>query len=98
MADTAVLRVDVASADFDKFQASFNQYAKTLEQTLATWAKITSEVKSASAAMTNMAAPVARSTSTLQKFTQEFAQTAKHSTAIRSNVEAIGKGLLNWKT
>jgi hypothetical protein len=47
MADTAVLRVDVASSDFDKFQASFNAYSKTLEGTLATWSKITTEVKAA---------------------------------------------------
>lgn len=98
MADTAVLRVDVASADFDKFQATFNQYAKTLETTLATWAKITTEVKAASAAMTNMAAPVARSTASLQKFTQQFAETAKHTASIRSNVESITKGLVSWKT
>jgi methyl-accepting chemotaxis protein len=98
MADTAVLRVDVASADFDKFKTTFDQYAKTLEQTLATWSKITTEVKAASAAMTNMAAPVARSTASLQKFAQQFAETAKHSTSIRANVESITKGLVSWKT
>jgi hypothetical protein len=98
MADTAVLRVDVASSDFDKFQASFNQYAKTLESTLATWSKITTEVKAASAAMTNMVAPVARSTASLQKFTQQFAETAKHTASIRTNVDSISKGLVSWRT
>jgi methyl-accepting chemotaxis protein len=98
MADTAVLRVDVASTDFDKFQTSFNQYAKALQDTLATWSKITTEVKAASAVMTNMVAPVARSTASLQKFTQQFSETSKHSTAIRTNVESITKGLVSWRT
>ena len=98
MADTAVLRVDVASTDFDKFKTSFDAYAKTLQETLGTWSKITTEVKAASAAMTNMAAPVARSTAGLQKFTQQFAETAKHSTMIKTNVDSISKGLISWKT
>lgn len=98
MADTAILRVDVASTDFDKFQTSFNHYAKTLQDTLTTWAKITTEVKAASAVMTNMAAPVARSTASLQKFTQQFSETAKHTTSIRTNVESITKGLVSWRT
>jgi hypothetical protein len=98
MADTAVLRVDVASTDFDKFQTSFNAYAKTLESTLATWSKITTEVKAASAVMNNMAAPVARSTASLQKFTQQFAETSKHTASIRTNVESITKGLVSWRT
>ena len=98
MADTAVLRVDVASADFDKFKATFDQYAKTLEQTLATWKKITDEVKAASAVMSNIAAPVAKSTASLQKFTATFAESAKHTKTIRSDVEGIAKGLVSWRT
>jgi hypothetical protein len=98
MADTAVLRVDVASADFDKFKATFDQYAKTLQDTLATWSKITAEVKAASSAMSNMAAPVAKSTASLQKFTSQFSETAKHTKSIRSDVEGISKGLISWRT
>lgn len=98
MADTAVLKVDVASTDFDKFKTSFDQYAKTLQDTLVTWSKITTEVKAASAAMTGMVSPVARATSSLQKFTQQFSETAKHSASIRTNVDSITKGLVSWKT
>ena len=98
MADTAVLKVDVASTDFDKFKTSFDQYAKTLQDTLVTWSKITTEVKASSAAMTGMVSPVARATSSLQKFTQQFHETSKHSATIRTNVDSITKGLVSWKT
>jgi hypothetical protein len=98
LADTAVLRVDVASADFDKFHKAFQQYSQTLQQTLFVWKQITTEVKAASVAMSGMATPISKQTASLQKITSQWAEQAKHATTVRTNVDSITKGIVSWRT